>query len=80
MPSTDLSYVLLDSGVFIGALLSGDPRHQEALAIAAFHSQGPGDAFLPAQPWERTHPACWLHRLPPIYSEELRSIRSAKII
>ena len=26
-------YALLDAGVFIGALLKGDPRHQEARAL-----------------------------------------------
>ncbi|HZS44339.1 MAG TPA: hypothetical protein VFC63_04505 [Blastocatellia bacterium] len=30
MPSTDNEYVLFDAGMFIGALLLGDPRHAEA--------------------------------------------------
>jgi predicted nucleic acid-binding protein len=40
MPSTKQRYVLLDAGVFIGALLSGDPRHQEALAIVESARRG----------------------------------------
>lgn len=30
MPSTEGEYVLFDAGIFIGALLTGDPRHAEA--------------------------------------------------
>lgn len=33
-------YVLFDAGVFIGALLRGDPRHQEAYALAEAARRG----------------------------------------
>ena len=41
MPSMDKSgYVLFDAGVFIGALLRGDQRHQEAYALVEAARQG----------------------------------------
>jgi predicted nucleic acid-binding protein len=40
MPSTKPPYVLLDAGVFIGALLSRDPRHIEARAIVESARRG----------------------------------------
>jgi hypothetical protein len=30
MSSTEDEYVMFDAGIFIGALLTGDPRHAEA--------------------------------------------------
>jgi len=40
MPSTDDEYVLFDAGVFIGALLTGDPRHTEARPLVEAARRG----------------------------------------
>lgn len=40
MPSTEDEYVLFDAGVFIGALLSGDPRHAEARPLVEAARRG----------------------------------------
>lgn len=40
MPSTEEEYVLLDAGVFIGALLIGDPRHVEARPLVEAARRG----------------------------------------
>jgi predicted nucleic acid-binding protein len=40
MPPTEDEYVLFDAGVFIGALLSGDPRHAEARPLVEAARRG----------------------------------------
>jgi predicted nucleic acid-binding protein len=40
MPSTEDEYVLFDAGVFIGALLTGDPRHAEARPLVEAARRG----------------------------------------
>jgi predicted nucleic acid-binding protein len=40
MPSTKDAYVLFDAGVFIGALLTGDPRHAEARPLVEAARRG----------------------------------------
>ena len=40
MPSTQSEYVLFDAGVFIGALLLGDPRHREARPLVEAARRG----------------------------------------
>lgn len=40
MPSTEGEYVLFDAGVFIGALLMGDPRHAEARPLVEAARRG----------------------------------------
>jgi predicted nucleic acid-binding protein len=40
MPSTEAEYVLFDAGVFIGALLTGDPRHAEARPLVEAARRG----------------------------------------
>jgi predicted nucleic acid-binding protein len=40
MPSTEEQYVLFDAGVFIGALLTGDPRHSEARPLVEAARRG----------------------------------------
>jgi predicted nucleic acid-binding protein len=40
MPSTEEEYVLFDAGVFIGALLAGDPRHAEARPLVEVARRG----------------------------------------
>jgi predicted nucleic acid-binding protein len=40
MPSTEGEYVLFDAGVFIGALLAGDPRHGEARPLVEAARRG----------------------------------------
>lgn len=40
MPSTEDAYVLFDAGVFIGALLTGDPRHAEARPLVEAARRG----------------------------------------
>ena len=40
MPSTEDEYVLFDAGVFIGALLAGDPRHAEARPLVEAARRG----------------------------------------
>lgn len=40
MPSTEDEYVLLDAGVFIGALLTGDSRHAEARPLVEAARRG----------------------------------------
>lgn len=40
MPSTEGEYVLFDAGVFIGALLAGDPRHGEARPLGEAARRG----------------------------------------
>ena len=40
MPSTEDEYVLFDAGIFIGALLSGDPRHAEARPLVEAARRG----------------------------------------
>jgi predicted nucleic acid-binding protein len=40
MPSTEDEYALLDAGVFIGALLTGDSRHAEARPIVEAARRG----------------------------------------
>ena len=40
MPPTEDEYVLLDAAVFIGALLSGDPRHAEARPLVEAARRG----------------------------------------
>jgi predicted nucleic acid-binding protein len=39
-PTPDTRRVLLDAGVFIGALLAGDPRHVEARPLVEQARQG----------------------------------------
>jgi predicted nucleic acid-binding protein len=40
MPSTEDEYVLLDAGVFIGALLTGDSRYAEARPLVEAARRG----------------------------------------
>jgi predicted nucleic acid-binding protein len=40
MPSTEDEYVLFDAGIFIGALLAGDPRHAEARPLVEAARRG----------------------------------------
>lgn len=40
MPSIEDEYVLFDAGVFIGALLTGDPRHAEARPLVEAARRG----------------------------------------
>jgi predicted nucleic acid-binding protein len=40
MPSTEEEYVLFDAGIFIGALLTGDPRHSEARPLVEAARRG----------------------------------------
>jgi predicted nucleic acid-binding protein len=40
MPPAEDEYVLFDAGVFIGALLSGDPRHAEARPLVEAARRG----------------------------------------
>src|SRR5262249_12147125 len=40
MPSTESTHVILDAGLFIGALLIGDPRHAEARPIVEAARRG----------------------------------------
>jgi predicted nucleic acid-binding protein len=40
MPSTEDKYVMFDAGVFIGALLTGDPRHAEARPLVEAARRG----------------------------------------
>jgi predicted nucleic acid-binding protein len=40
MPSTEDEYVLFDAGAFIGALLTGDPRHAEARPLVEAARRG----------------------------------------
>jgi predicted nucleic acid-binding protein len=40
MPSTEEEYVLFDAGIFIGALLAGDPRHAEARPLVEAARRG----------------------------------------
>ena len=40
MPSTEDEYVLFDAGLFIGALLTGDPRHAEARLLVESARRG----------------------------------------
>jgi predicted nucleic acid-binding protein len=58
-------YVLLDAGVFIGALLKGDPRHQEARLLVERARRGELTACTTAGilsevygalTWEKTQP------------------------
>jgi predicted nucleic acid-binding protein len=39
-PASGMSRVLLDAGLFIGALLAGDPRHAEARPLVEQARQG----------------------------------------
>jgi hypothetical protein len=53
MPPTEDEYVLLDAGVFIGALLTGDSQHAEARPIAAAIVAGINSVFTyDAEDWE----------------------------
>lgn len=40
MPSTEDAYVLFHTGVFIGALLTGNPRHAEARPLVEATRRG----------------------------------------
>jgi predicted nucleic acid-binding protein len=40
MPSIDDPYILFDAGIFIGALLSNDPRHEEARPLVEAARRG----------------------------------------
>lgn len=40
MPSTEDEYTLFDAGLFIGALLTGDPRHAEARPLVEAARRG----------------------------------------
>ena len=71
MPSTELEYVLFDAGVFIGALLTGDPRHAEARPLVEAARRGDMPACTTTGILSEVYAALtWQQAQPPHYPEQ----------
>lgn len=70
MPSTEDEYVLFDAGVFIGALLTGDPRHPEARPLVEAARRGDTPACTTTGILSEVYAALTWHQAQPPHDPE----------